>query len=68
MTEPLFYDQNYDLFVDIDENLKTTIETRINDEEDGIIYEQLIRDLKNQNQNNAPIKALVSFIIIFIII
>jgi len=61
MTEPLFYDQNYDLFVDIDENLKTTIETRINDEEDGIIYEQLIRDLKNQNQNNAPIKALPMF-------
>ena len=64
MIEPPIYDKNYNNTLDISNMIQDTIIKRTSDPEDGEMYQELLNDLKNSNEDNDnKIKALVSWIL-----
>jgi len=64
MVEPIFYNEYYNTLEDISNDVADLIKERTNDEIDGEIYSELLKDLKSRTEEDdeAPIKALVSWL------
>jgi len=64
MVEPIFYNEYYNTLEDISNDVADLIKERTNDEIDGEIYSELLKDLKSRTEEDdeAPIKALPLFL------